>query len=136
MCALGYTVAQSPANTFWASDLMHRLYHMPALGWEYIEHYAEDYDEVIELAAGNETYSTHDSDTLQFFALEVYAHDIAVPGEGCPGTDTESSHDHDDASAASSAAAATSASGSPTQTQAPSTTSSLPAVRFTRCAIP
>ncbi|RMZ91262.1 hypothetical protein DV736_g1483, partial [Chaetothyriales sp. CBS 134916] len=91
MCMLGYTVATSPTNTFWASDLMHRLYHIPAMGWGYIEHFAEDYDEVLELAANEtSTDSTHDSDTLQYFALEVYAYEVAVPGEGCPGNTTES----------------------------------------------
>ncbi|RMD40856.1 hypothetical protein DV735_g4281, partial [Chaetothyriales sp. CBS 134920] len=87
MCMLGYTVSGQPANTFWASDLLHRLFHVPAMGWEYVEHYTDDYAEVIDLAA-NETSSesTHDSDTLQFFALEVYAHEIAIPGIGCAGT--------------------------------------------------
>ena len=28
---------------------------------------------------------THDSDALQYFALEAWAYDIAVPGVGCPG---------------------------------------------------
>ncbi|OAL24465.1 hypothetical protein AYO20_10623 [Fonsecaea nubica] len=85
MCALGYTVADSPTNTFWASDLLHRLYHVPVIGWGHIEHFADDYEEVVELAAGDTPESTHDSDTLQYFALEVYAFDIAVPGVGCLG---------------------------------------------------
>lgn len=138
MCALGYNVAESPTNTFWASDLMHRLYHMPAVGGAYIEHYAEDYAEVIELAAGNETYSTHDSDTLQYFALEVYAYDIAVPGVGCPGprsiaisSQTATATAAPAPSSSATAVAATTTSGTPTVSQSPSTTSSLPEVSRT-----
>jgi Putative peptidase family len=82
-CALG-NVAERPTNTFWASDLMHRLYHVPAIGEGHVEHYADDYEEVIEMSENNGTYSTHDSDILQYFALEVYAYDVAVPGVGCP----------------------------------------------------
>ncbi|OCT48355.1 Major allergen Asp f 2 [Cladophialophora carrionii] len=85
MCALGYNVAESETNTFWASDLMHRLYHLPAFGEDHIGHYSEDYQGVLELAEHNSTFSTRDSDALQYFALEVYAYDIAVPGVGCPG---------------------------------------------------
>ncbi|EXJ57858.1 uncharacterized protein A1O5_12416 [Cladophialophora psammophila CBS 110553] len=129
MCALGYNVAEWPTNTFWASDLMHRLYHMPAIGGGYIEHFAEDYDEAIELAKGNNTFSTRDSDTMQLFALEVYAYDIAVPGKGCPGQ----SSDNGDSALASATSSATvapapaSTSGSPTLSESPSSTSSLPA---------
>jgi hypothetical protein len=128
MCALGYNVADSPTNTFWASDLMHRLYHMPTIGWGYIEHFADDYEQVIELAAANNsTESTHDSDTLQYFALEAYAYDIAVPGVGCSGGEESHSHAPASSSAAPPAPVATT-SGSPTQTQAPSSTVSIPPV--------
>lgn len=89
MCALGYTVAGSETNTFWAADLMHRLYHVPAVGQMWIEHFADGYGEVLELAKSNRSESTRDSETLQFFALEAYAFDIAVPGEGCPGEHEE-----------------------------------------------
>lgn len=86
MCALGYNVAESETNTFWASDLIHRLYHIPAFGEAHVEHYAEEgYEGVLELAQHNATWSTRDSDAIQYFALEVYAYDIAVPGVGCPG---------------------------------------------------
>ncbi|KAL2444585.1 Major allergen Asp f 2 [Exophiala dermatitidis] len=127
MCALGYNVAESKTNTFWASDLLHRLYHMPAVGKEYIEHFATDHDSVIDLAASNETSSTHDSDTLQYFALEAYAHDIAIPGVGCPGP--EHTHDDSDSSASSTAApapAATTDGATPTVSDAASVTSSIP----------
>lgn len=56
---------------------------MPAFGQEYIEHYASGYDNILK-AAGSSN-STHDSDGLQYFALEAYAYDVVVPGVGCPG---------------------------------------------------
>lgn len=96
MCGLGYTVSGSKTNTFWASDLLHRLFHVPSIGQNYIDHFADGHEEVIDQAKKNATLSTHDSESLQYFALEVYAHDVAVPGIGCPGVqhEPEASHDH------------------------------------------
>ncbi|KAL4804430.1 putative peptidase domain-containing protein [Aspergillus unguis] len=91
MCALGYTVSGSETNTFWAGDLLHRLYHMPAFGQGLVEHYADGYEEVRELAEGNRTEAVHDSETLQYFALEAYAYDVAVPGVGCVGDEESAS---------------------------------------------
>ncbi|KAL3465022.1 putative peptidase family-domain-containing protein [Aspergillus heterothallicus] len=93
MCGLGYTVSESETNTFWASDLLHRLYHMPAIGQGLVEHYADGYEGVLELAQGNRTEAVHDSETLQYFALEVYAYDVVVPGVGCVGGEEESSEE-------------------------------------------
>ena len=62
---------------------------MPAFGENYVEHFAQDYAGALELAKTNATFATHDSDILQYFALDVYAYDIAVPGVGCPGTVTQ-----------------------------------------------
>ncbi|KAF7590087.1 hypothetical protein BBP40_003289 [Aspergillus hancockii] len=90
MCSLGYTVSGSETNTFWASDLLHRLFHMPPIGQNWVDHFADGYDEVIALAAGNKSTSTRDSETLQYFALEAYAFDVAAPGAGCAGHHEES----------------------------------------------
>ncbi|KAL8859270.1 MAG: hypothetical protein Q9178_004208 [Gyalolechia marmorata] len=89
LCAMGYTVAGNESNTYFGSDLLHRLYHIYAFGDNHVEHFAEDYAGALELAETNSSYATHDSDTLQYFALDVYAYDIAVPGVGCPGTVAE-----------------------------------------------
>ncbi|KAF9890838.1 hypothetical protein FE257_005409 [Aspergillus nanangensis] len=85
MCAMGYTVAGSDIATFWAADLLHRLYHVPAIGQLHVDHFADSFEEVIDLAKSNKTESTRDSETLQLFALEAYAYDISVPGVGCAG---------------------------------------------------
>jgi hypothetical protein len=85
VCGLGYNVANSPTNFYWASDLLHRLYHVPKIGEGAVEHYAGEYDECLELAQTHPEESVRNSDSLQYFALEAYAFDIAVPGEGCAG---------------------------------------------------
>lgn len=69
---------------------MHRVLHVPQISEGVVEHYAEDYADVLELAETNSTYSVIDSDALQYFALEVYAYDVAAPGVGCPGETPES----------------------------------------------
>ncbi|GIC90936.1 major allergen Asp F2 [Aspergillus udagawae] len=123
MCSQGYTVAGSETNTFWAADLMHRLYHVPDVGQGRIEHFADGYDEVIALAKGNGTESTHDSEALQYFALEAYAFDIAVPGVGCAGE----SHGHDHGHDTGSASVSGSGSGpTATPTETPSATADVP----------
>lgn len=126
MCGLGYTVSKSETNTFWAADLMHRLYHVPAIGQNWIDHFADGYEEVVDQAKENATLSTHDSETLQYFALEVYAYDIAVPGIGCSGTQ----HHHDEAHAETTTSETVTTQSTPTATtsDAPSTTSGVPEV--------
>jgi hypothetical protein len=106
MCGFGWTVANGATNFYWAGDLLHRLLHMPAVGEGHVEHYSVGkYPGVLELAKTNSSYSVKDSDTLQYFALEVYAHDVAVPGVGCAGRYTATSST---AAAASSSRAASS----------------------------
>lgn len=115
MCALGYNVAESETYVFWASDLLHRLFHMPAFSQHRIGHYADGYADVIELAESNTTHPTHDSETLQYFALEAYAYDIVVPGVGCPGPQ----HDHHHARTSSTPPTSTAAQPSSTASEVP-----------------
>jgi len=84
----GYDVANGATNTYWGSDLLHRLLHVPKVGEGVVEHYGHEgkYPGVLALAKENSTYAVRNSDSLQYFALEVYAHDVAVPGVGCAGT--------------------------------------------------
>ncbi|KAK2041400.1 zincin, partial [Colletotrichum somersetense] len=85
VCGLGYTVAGSALNTFWATDLLHRVLHVPLVTGGAVEHYAEDYAGALALARDNATYAVVDSDTLQYFAIDVWAYDVAAPGIGCTG---------------------------------------------------
>lgn len=130
MCGFGYDVANGATNFYWASDLLHRLLHIPKVGEGIVEHYAGEYDEVLELAHSNPAEAVRNSDTLQYFALEAYAYDIALPGQGCAGKlkveSSSSAAAAPSSSASSSSAAAAPASTTPsaTSSQAPSTTSS------------
>ncbi|EAQ83432.1 hypothetical protein CHGG_09836 [Chaetomium globosum CBS 148.51] len=85
VCGLGHTVVGSPLNTFWATDLLHRVLHVPRISEGIVEHFAEDYEGVLELAKSDPAKSAIDSDTLQYFAIDVYAFDVAAPGVGCTG---------------------------------------------------
>lgn len=85
VCGLGYNVANSRLNVFWATDLLHRALHVPTISLGQVEHYAEDYAGVLELAKNNATYAIVDSDALQYFAIDVWAYDVAAPGVGCSG---------------------------------------------------
>lgn len=74
-----------------------------------VGHHADTYAEVLELAKGeNASLLTSNSASLYYFATEVYAFDIAVPGEGCVGKapSDHDDHDHDDVTSTSSAVAA------------------------------
>lgn len=121
LCMHGYTVSQSKTNLYWASDLLHRLLHIPQLAEGVIDHYegGDDYEGVLELAKTKPEDAVRNSDTLQYFALEVYAHDVAVPGVGCVGEE-EHDHDHDEVSSTTVTASATKA--TVTKTAAPSAT--------------
>lgn len=92
MCMFGYNVANGATNFYWGSDLLHRLLHVPKVGEGVVEHYGHEgkYPGVLALAKENATYAVRNSDTLQYFALEVYAHDVVIPGVGCAGTYTPS----------------------------------------------
>ncbi|KAE9970107.1 hypothetical protein BLS_005071 [Venturia inaequalis] len=89
VCGLGYTVTGSPLNTFWATDLLHRMFHVPKINENKVDHYAEDYEAVIELTKTHSNSTVFNSDSLQYFAIDVYANDIAAPGVGCHGNEPE-----------------------------------------------
>ncbi|KAF7557165.1 hypothetical protein G7Z17_g878 [Cylindrodendrum hubeiense] len=106
VCGLGYNVANSKLNTFWATDLMHRILHVPVISESIVDHYAEDYPEALELAKTDPSKSPIDSDTLQYFAIDVYAYDIAAPGVGCTGKVEKATETTDDKAAATTTEAA------------------------------
>ncbi|KAL1843991.1 hypothetical protein VTJ49DRAFT_6395 [Mycothermus thermophilus] len=80
VCGLGHTVRGSPLNTFWAVDLLHRVLHVPRISEGVVDHFADGYDEVLELAKTDPEKAARDSEALQLFALEVYAFEVAAPG--------------------------------------------------------
>jgi hypothetical protein len=134
MCARGFEVATGRPANYWGADLMHRLYHVPLIGEGMVEHYADGYHGVQELAAGNNyTWAGSNSATLTYFATEVYAFDIAIPGEGCVGKEIEEEDDgHAHASSSSSAAASSAVVSAAASTSAVAAEATSPTVNPTR----
>jgi hypothetical protein len=64
---------------------MHRVFHVSRISEGAVEHYADDHASVLELEQTESKKSVVDSDTLQYFAIEAWALDIAVPGVECLG---------------------------------------------------
>ncbi|ESK87614.1 gpi-anchored protein [Moniliophthora roreri MCA 2997] len=87
-CALGYTVTNSSPSYYFAADLMHRFYHIPTIGNGIIGHYADSYEECLQLAIDHPENATYNTHSLQYFAADVYARVIGNPGEGCTGNFT------------------------------------------------
>ncbi|SMR53314.1 unnamed protein product [Zymoseptoria tritici ST99CH_3D1] len=107
ICSQGYDVRTGSRTLYWGSDLIHRLYHMPAYGANgYIDHYAEGWAGIVTAAKEGSPNSTHDSDGLQFFALEAYAYDVIYPGVGCPGSNAPVTEEEMEGSGGHGAAAA------------------------------
>ncbi|KAK7054499.1 Prenylated Rab acceptor protein 1 [Paramarasmius palmivorus] len=117
-CALGYTVAEYSPSYYFATDLMHRFYHIPAIGNEIIEHYADSYEDCLQLAIDYPTNATYNTHSLQYFAADVYARVVGNPGEGCTGTVTSSN-----TTTSSAPVASTSATNQPASTSASATSS-------------
>jgi hypothetical protein len=67
------------------TDLMHRLFHVPSVAELVVEHFGNGYIGSLDLAVSNPEKTVRNSDSLQFFALEAYAWDIATPGVSCVG---------------------------------------------------
>lgn len=108
MCGYGYTVAGGALASFFASDLIHRLYHTDKIGEGTVFHYADTYDECLALAVEAPEEAVRNAHTLQYFALDVYAFDIANPGQGCTGEPVPEEEEEADASSTSSTVSAAS----------------------------
>ncbi|KAK7947888.1 uncharacterized protein PG986_008774 [Apiospora aurea] len=118
MCGYGYTVARGALSFYFGSDLIHRLLHMPSVGEGAAEHFADSYAECLELAVKNPAEAVRNSHTLQYFALDVYAFDVAVPNEGCPGKPAEKEEEEEESHGHGSAAPTATTSSAPTATSA------------------
>ncbi|KAK0613567.1 putative peptidase family-domain-containing protein [Immersiella caudata] len=81
----GTSEISPPLNTYWATDLLHRIFHVPRVSKGFVDRFTEDYEAVLALAKTDPAKSSIDRDTLQCFAIDVYAYDVAAPGLGCSG---------------------------------------------------
>ncbi|TIB36488.1 hypothetical protein E3P86_02467 [Wallemia ichthyophaga] len=83
VCALGHLVPDDQAGKFWGIDLIHRFSHLPIVAGGSVGHAADEYETLIDLAKNNASEAAWNMKTLQYFALDAWAHTFAVPGVGC-----------------------------------------------------
>lgn len=102
-CTRGYNVAEFSASYYFATDLIHRFFHVPTISNNLVGHYADEYADCIELAEHNATWAPFNTHTLQYFAADVYGREVAAPGVGCSGEIPE--HVHEESEIPSSSAA-------------------------------
>ncbi|KAK3687096.1 Prenylated Rab acceptor protein 1 [Vermiconidia calcicola] len=70
LCMYGYEVSSREYTSYFASDIHHRLFHMPAIGEYTVDHYAEGYRAALELAVNHPEDAVRNTESLTFFALE------------------------------------------------------------------
>ncbi|KAI5203378.1 zincin [Aureobasidium subglaciale] len=136
MCSNGYTVTNGALNHYFAADLMHRLFHTTKIGEGAAEHYADSYSECLQLALDTPAEAVRNTHSLQYFALDVYAMDVVLVGEGCtgkPSEEEEDSHTPASSSASSSAASAATTAASTTTAQVASQTASKTSSAAAEC---
>lgn len=119
LCSLGYDVSTGQNSVFWSADFLHRLWHTDTVGQSTVDHYADTYEECLELANESPEDAVRNSASLRLYALEVYAYDITLPGQGCSGD----SDDEDEPLIGSSATRSTSGASSSASSNVESTTS-------------
>ncbi|SCZ88486.1 BZ3500_MvSof-1268-A1-R1_Chr10-2g02975 [Microbotryum saponariae] len=83
LCWDGRLIGSGNPSHYLGADLMHRLTHVPSVTFGHVVHTAEGYVESLKLASTNNSLAAFNSDTLQFFALDAYARDVASAPKGC-----------------------------------------------------
>ncbi|KAL0572651.1 Prenylated Rab acceptor protein 1 [Marasmius crinis-equi] len=64
-CQSGYTVTESSPSYYFATDLIHRLYHVPTINNNIISHYADEYADCLALAIRRPQQAVYNTHTLQ-----------------------------------------------------------------------
>ncbi|SCU89931.1 LAFA_0E21946g1_1 [Lachancea sp. 'fantastica'] len=83
MCSKGGMATVAPSK-YMGIDMIHRLFHVPTMNLdEYIGEYAEEMDEVLEMASKNATFAVKNVDSYLYYLYEVYSN-VVKPG-GCRG---------------------------------------------------
>ncbi|GAA6003723.1 hypothetical protein JCM10207_003564 [Rhodosporidiobolus poonsookiae] len=89
MCAEGWNLAENGSELTQGAFFMHRLLHTPTATGGGMSDVVDTAEEALELAKGvNHTQAAYSIHTIQYYALDVYATDILVPGVGCRGNVT------------------------------------------------
>lgn len=69
-------------NKYWAIDLIHRSLHLPPIGKDGAQDFADDYDEILELADKDPKRAVRNAHTLQAFAFDIVSRSRKHP-DGC-----------------------------------------------------
>ncbi|BGP39778.1 Prenylated Rab acceptor protein 1 [Rhodotorula kratochvilovae] len=112
LCWDGNEIGVASNSQWLATDLLHRMMHIPSITYNKVEHAADTYPGVLELAASNNSAAAYNQATFQLYAIDAYAQDVAYPPNGCVGAEAhipteEDSHDHGAATSSTAAASAT-----------------------------
>ncbi|WRT64462.1 uncharacterized protein IL334_001394 [Kwoniella shivajii] len=86
LCTRGNTITSQGSESTDGSWFLHRLLHLPIASGGLLKDVVDSAHDAVELAKGvNATQSIHNIHSIQYYALDVYASDILLPGEGCLG---------------------------------------------------
>ncbi|KAK4057023.1 Prenylated Rab acceptor protein 1 [Microbotryomycetes sp. JL221] len=99
LCWDGHEIGNGIASQWLATDLMHRMTHIPSIHYDHVHHFADSYPDVLALAASNSTDTVYNQNSFQFYAIDAYARDVAYPPNGCVAKNatestTDSGHSH------------------------------------------
>ncbi|GAA5832825.1 hypothetical protein JCM11251_005778 [Rhodosporidiobolus azoricus] len=121
LCWDGAEIGVGSLSQWIATDLMHRMTHIPSITYDHVHHAADTYPGILALAASNDTQAGANQNTFQAYAIDAYARDVAYPPNGCVG---EHAHEETEAADSHGSASSTSASASATVTSAPTSSPS------------
>ncbi|WVF69441.1 hypothetical protein IAT40_004218 [Kwoniella sp. CBS 6097] len=86
LCTADKTIASQGSEATDGGWFLHRLLHLPISSGGLLHDVVDTAHEAVELAKGvNASQAIHNIHTVQYYALDVYASDILLPGEGCLG---------------------------------------------------
>ncbi|WWD19973.1 hypothetical protein CI109_104446 [Kwoniella shandongensis] len=86
LCTEGQTISSQGSESTDGSWFFHRLLHLPIASGGHLSDVVDTANEAVELAHGvNASQAIRSIHTIQYYALDVYAQDILLPGEGCLG---------------------------------------------------
>lgn len=77
------TILEVGSHHYSGIDMLHRYLHVPSVNMEFIGEYAEDVEEMLDLAENNSTYAVRNTDNYLYYVADVYSSSV-IPG-GCLG---------------------------------------------------
>ncbi|WWC86571.1 uncharacterized protein L201_001448 [Kwoniella dendrophila CBS 6074] len=86
ICTAGETISSQGSESTDGSWFLHRLLHLPVTSGGGLSDVVDSAHDAVELAKGvNASQAIKNIHTIQYYALDTYASDILLPGQGCLG---------------------------------------------------